>query len=59
MDFYMISSVVFFSDKPAPTARCNRQTDRQTDWLTELRSNVPLDTKQVILEMLFPANLLA
>jgi len=27
--------------------------------LTELRFHVPLDTKQVILEMLFPANLLA
>jgi len=27
--------------------------------LIELRCNIPLDTKQVILEMLFPANLLA
>ena len=29
------------------------------DWLTELKFNVQLDTKRVILEMLFPANLLA
>jgi len=27
--------------------------------LTELRFNIPLDTKQLISEMLFPANLLA
>jgi len=30
-----------------------------TDQLTELRFYIPLDTKYVILEMLFPANLLA
>ena len=29
------------------------------DWLNELRFNVPLDTKKVILETLFPDNLLA
>ena len=30
----------------------------QHDWVTELRFYIPLDTKQVISEMLFPANLL-
>jgi len=29
------------------------------DWLTELRFYIPLNTKYVILEMHFPANLLA
>jgi len=29
-----------------------------TDWFTELRFYTPLDTKYVVLEMLFPANLL-
>jgi len=29
------------------------------NWLTEIMLNVPLDTKQVILETLYPANLIA
>jgi len=36
----------------------DKQRDRQTQDLTELRFYIPLDTKQVISKMLFPANLL-
>jgi len=36
-----------------------RDTFKGWSWLTELRFYIPLDTKQVISEMLFPANLLA
>jgi len=47
------------SSVPAHSLSTATQHISWTDWLTDLRFNVPLDTKQVISEMLFPANLLA